>query len=201
MTEWYRSSTAYKEAVAASDICTIDGIGIALAIYRQYARVAPRLTGVGVVQCMIEMIKNTGQSLIIVGATDESRKAAERTLAGMGVTVCDGCSPTVSMYGDMDPELDVRIPDDSIVLVALGMPKQEFWIRRRMLSGPEQRCVYFGIGGVIDYLSGSAIFAPTPIRWAGLEWLFRLAFEPRKRWRRQFTTLPQFFVREIIAIW
>ena len=86
------------------------------------------------------------------------------------------------------------------MLVALGIPKQERWIRRRIDDGDANNCIYAGIGGAVDYLSGDAFFAPAAIRGLGLEWLFRLVLEPRKRVSRQLSTLPRFLVREILAL-
>ena len=41
-----------------------------------------------------------------------------------------------------------------------------------------------GVGAGIDYLGGAKVPAPSVLRHVGLEWLFRLAMEPRRLWRR-----------------
>ena len=44
--------------------------------------------------------------------------------------------------------------------------------------------VMIGVGAAFDYLAGTKASAPTYLRHAGFEWLFRLAVEPRRLWRR-----------------
>ena len=69
-----------------------------------------------------------------------------------------------------------------ILLVGMGMPRQEHWIiaNHSLLDVP----VILTCGGCINYLAG---VVPLPPRWlgqVGLEWLFRLLTEPRRLWKR-----------------
>lgn len=69
-----------------------------------------------------------------------------------------------------------------IVWVGIGTPKQERWIaeHRDRLAAP----VMIGVGAAFDFLSGHKPQAPQWLRRGGLEWLFRLASEPRRLWPR-----------------
>jgi len=69
------------------------------------------------------------------------------------------------------------------------MPAQERWIARNLPQLPSLR-VAIGVGGVFDQLAGRVRLPPAMIHAVGFEWLWRLAFEPR-RWRRQ-RVLPLF---------
>jgi N-acetylglucosaminyldiphosphoundecaprenol N-acetyl-beta-D-mannosaminyltransferase len=69
------------------------------------------------------------------------------------------------------------------------MPKQERWIARNLPELPAVR-VAIGVGGVFDQLAGVQKVPPAVFHAVGLEWLWRLAREPR-RWRRQ-RVLPVF---------
>jgi N-acetylglucosaminyldiphosphoundecaprenol N-acetyl-beta-D-mannosaminyltransferase len=200
MAEWYYSDPGYKATVDAADIRTIDGVGVALALYRQYGRSASRFTGVNLVNSLIEVAQDERRRVIIVGATPASRSIVEGQLRKRGIDVGEGCSPLVTDVGEvLSDGLSGDIPRNAIVLVALGIPKQERWIRRQIAAGAPPGCIFAGIGGVIDYLSGTATFAPAFLRRLGLEWLFRLVLEPRKRLKRQATTLPNFLYREILT--
>jgi len=77
-----------------------------------------------------------------------------------------------------------------ILLVALGVPKQEFWIHQNMYRLNCKVCI--GVGGSIDIFAGTATLAPEFMRKAGLEWLFRLIREPR-RYKRMMD-LPRFIL-------
>jgi N-acetylglucosaminyldiphosphoundecaprenol N-acetyl-beta-D-mannosaminyltransferase len=69
-----------------------------------------------------------------------------------------------------------------IVWVGLSTPKQERWMfeHRERLSVP----VLIGVGAAFDFHTGRVAHAPEWMRENGLEWLFRLATEPRRLWRR-----------------
>jgi len=75
--------------------------------------------------------------------------------------------------------LDSR-PD--ILWVGLSTPKQEIWMAeyRDLLGVP----VMVGVGAAFDFLTGRTSQAPRWMREHGLEWLFRLATEPRRLWKR-----------------
>jgi N-acetylglucosaminyldiphosphoundecaprenol N-acetyl-beta-D-mannosaminyltransferase len=69
-----------------------------------------------------------------------------------------------------------------ILLVGMGMPRQEVWIARNYEQLPT--CVMFSVGGAFDYEAG--VQKPCP-RWmgrAGVEWLYRLASNPRRLFSR-----------------
>ena len=57
------------------------------------------------------------------------------------------------------------------------------------------RCVQLGVGAAFDQLAGVTPRAPAWMQASGLEWLFRLAVEPRRLWRRYFYTNSAFVLR------
>lgn len=69
-----------------------------------------------------------------------------------------------------------------VVWVGLGHPKQELWMQahREFLETP----VLAGVGAAFDFLSGRKREAPEWIKRSGLQWLHRLASDPRRLWRR-----------------
>lgn len=77
---------------------------------------------------------------------------------------------------------DIQESKPHIVLVGMGIPKQEIWIHNNWPTLPN--AVYMGIGGVFYYIAGIKSRAPKWMRDNALEWLFRLAQEPRRLWKR-----------------
>ena len=69
-----------------------------------------------------------------------------------------------------------------LVLVALGNPRQENFIT--LLSHHLPEATFVGVGALFDFIAGEAPRAPNWMRQAKLEWLFRLAREPTRLWRR-----------------
>jgi N-acetylglucosaminyldiphosphoundecaprenol N-acetyl-beta-D-mannosaminyltransferase len=96
--------------------------------------------------------------------------------------------------------VDEASPD--VLWVGLSSPKQEKWMyeHRYRLKVP----VMLGVGAAFDMNCGNLRRAPGWMREHGLEWLFRLASEPRRLWRRYLITIPKavwFVCMELLQFW
>jgi N-acetylglucosaminyldiphosphoundecaprenol N-acetyl-beta-D-mannosaminyltransferase len=78
------------------------------------------------------------------------------------------------------------------VWVGLSTPKQERWMaeHRDRLEAP----VLVGVGAALDFHAGVLRQAPRFMQRSGIEWLFRLAMEPRRLWRRYLRNNPAFLL-------
>ncbi|HIA06964.1 MAG TPA: glycosyltransferase [Flavobacteriales bacterium] len=76
-----------------------------------------------------------------------------------------------------------------IVLVGRGCPRQEKWVALHQDKIP---AVLMAVGAAFDFHSGKLKHAPIWMQNSGLEWLFRLAQEPRRLFKRYFTTNSYF---------
>jgi N-acetylglucosaminyldiphosphoundecaprenol N-acetyl-beta-D-mannosaminyltransferase len=85
---------------------------------------------------------------------------------------------------------DIARSGADVVWVGLGVPKQEKWMARMRdrLDAP----VLVGVGAAFDFHAGLVRQAPAWMQRTGLEWLFRLAQEPRRLWRRYLRYNPRF---------
>jgi N-acetylglucosaminyldiphosphoundecaprenol N-acetyl-beta-D-mannosaminyltransferase len=87
--------------------------------------------------------------------------------------------------------------DADVVLLALGAPKQERWAHRersRLNSG-----VVLCLGATIDFMAKTISRAPQWMRRTGLEWVFRLAGEPKRlagRYARDAVVFPRLLLEE-----
>jgi N-acetylglucosaminyldiphosphoundecaprenol N-acetyl-beta-D-mannosaminyltransferase len=91
-----------------------------------------------------------------------------------------------------DEEVIARIRDvgPQVVWVGLSTPKQEIWMHMHM---HRIGCgVGVGVGAAFDLLAGAKQQAPRFVQRSGLEWLFRLAVEPRRLFRRYAFIVPRF---------
>lgn len=186
----------YAEAVKNSDVRTCDGVGVQVAARMRGSLVPPRATGVALSSALIEASVARGWKVMIIGAQESVRRNFEERLVRSGVAVAPGSSAMIDVPAQTAETLAPAIPERCVVLVALGVPKQELLIRELRQRVPHA-AIYVGVGGAIDYLSGVAVYPPALLRRLGLEWLFRLIREPRKRLKRQFTSLPLFALREL----
>ena len=94
-------------------------------------------------------------------------------------------------FGDTDDAAvvaEINASGAQLVFVALGSPKQELWIDRHRDALSASLCQ--GVGGSFDVLAGTVKSAPALFRRLNLEWLYRLASNPRRLLRQ--TALPRF---------
>lgn len=92
-------------------------------------------------------------------------------IVGRNATWWDGRNAT-------DVVEQIRAAQPDLVIVALGCPKQELWMRRH--ASMIMPAVAIGLGGSLDFVAGAIRRAPTWMSRSGLEWLYRLAQEPRR---------------------
>lgn len=76
-----------------------------------------------------------------------------------------------------------------IVFVSLGCPKQEEWMARQQ---GKLNAVMIGVGAAFGFHSNTVHQAPRWMMALGLEWLYRLATEPRRLWKRYAINNPAF---------
>lgn len=84
-----------------------------------------------------------------------------------------------------------------IVLVAMGTPHQEIWIAQKLSA--DHAAVIISVGALFDFLSGNVKRAPAWMRAARCEWLYRLALEPARLWKRYIIGNPRFILHVLMA--
>jgi N-acetylglucosaminyldiphosphoundecaprenol N-acetyl-beta-D-mannosaminyltransferase len=96
---------------------------------------------------------------------------------------------------EAEPAFRQRLKDlqPRLILVGLGVPRQEYWIAEHRYLCPE--AVWIGVGGSFDIWAGQKFRAPIWLRENHLEWVYRLYKEPW-RWRRMLA-LPKFALRAL----
>lgn len=82
-----------------------------------------------------------------------------------------------------------------ILLVAMGVPRQEFWIAEHLT--PDHCTMPLAVGALFDLTTGNVPRAPKWMRNLRIEWVYRLAQEPKRLWRRYLVGNPLFLARVI----
>jgi N-acetylglucosaminyldiphosphoundecaprenol N-acetyl-beta-D-mannosaminyltransferase len=112
--------------------------------------------------------------------------------------------PALNIAGTHAPPFRKLTPDETtadidrihqsgaaIVFVALGCPKQEFWMAQQQ---GKLQAVMVGVGAAFAFHSGEVSQAPRWMMATGLEWLYRLAVEPERLWQRYLINNPVFLI-------
>jgi len=180
-----------SDILKKAEMTICDGIGIVIAARLLYGQKIRRCTGADLFHCIMEEAERENWSIFLLGSSAESnKKACEKIKEEF---------PKVKIAGALDGYFKDDLKAISIineskpdcVFVAMGSPKQEFWIARNMQD--INASFFMGIGGTLDVVSGCVQRAPRLFQKTGTEFLYRLVTNP-KRWKRQLV-LPVFFYR------
>jgi N-acetylglucosaminyldiphosphoundecaprenol N-acetyl-beta-D-mannosaminyltransferase len=189
---------AYRNKLNSADIALPDGVGLFFAAGLLGKRLVERITGVEFIE---ELCKASNEKTVSMGFLGGKTGVAELTANCLKkkypwINVVFTGSEWPS--GERLKNKNIKILQSSILhpksidilFVAFGVPKQEEWIYENLDKLPVKAAI--GVGGAFDFLSGTVPRAPFIVRYAGLEWLFRLITQPW-RWRRQLALIN--FVR------
>ncbi|MGI6850977.1 WecB/TagA/CpsF family glycosyltransferase [Mesorhizobium sp. 1B3] len=181
--------------VLADFLILPDGIGVDLAGRLLYGEAFPaNLNGTDFIPAFLEAMK-TPLTVGLLGAKRSNADAAAEALSAFApqhnfVVVHDGFFSKQEEPMVVDRIAALR-PD--ILLVAMGVPRQEYWIDRNLTR---HHCIMpIAVGALLDFLSGAIPRAPHWMRRLRLEWLFRLSIEPGRLWRRYVVGNPLFLAR------
>ena len=175
-----------------ADLVLPDGIGIFLAAKWQKLltpnrpALPARVPGCDITMALLATAKN--HSCYLLGAAPGVAERARDNLKRQGVTVIGAHD------GYFDEEKEKMIIDEicalkpDILLVGMGMPKQEEWCAKHLNRLPCK--ITLCIGGTIDIIAENVSRAPKFMRRLGLEWLYRLITDPRRI--RRMLDLPRF---------
>jgi N-acetylglucosaminyldiphosphoundecaprenol N-acetyl-beta-D-mannosaminyltransferase len=187
MTMTARSNPSLAAVMEAAELVIPDGAGVVWALGRQGLRV-PRSPGIELARRLLEHGAQRGWRMALVGASPETMARLQERLTveipGLQLALaCHGYQSAETWPG-IERRLQELQPD--LVLVALGVPRQETWIH-----GLQPRTgLWMGVGGSFDVWAGVKKRAPGWLGSLRLEWLYRLLQEPQ-RWRRMLA-LPAF---------
>ena len=185
-----RKNKDFSEIVEHADLVVPDGIGVEIGL-KILGHKVRRIPGIELGRALIVKFSDENKTVAFVGAKPEVVESAVKMLRtdiqNLNVVYFhDGYFKDANIIMD---SLYQAKPD--LVLVALGSPKQEFFIDEMKTRLPNS--TFIGLGGSFDVWAGYVERAPEIYQNLGLEWLYRTIKEP-KRFKRIFPTLPLFIL-------
>ncbi len=189
-----QENSEFASAINSSDLNVPDGVGIKLALKLRGENIQ-NIRGVEFSKNLLKIASEKNYKVALFGAKEEVLQAAIQKLK----EEFPNLNIVFQRNGYFEDEEQIRhdiiSASPNILLVALGAPKQEFFIKR--IAGSLNSCVSIGVGGSFDVYSGLTKEAPKIWRMLGLEWLYRTLSDP-KRFKRIFPTLPLFLIKCIM---
>ena len=188
MTMVARRNRELGDVIRAADLVVPDGAGVVWALGRQGVRVR-RSPGIELAWSLLNYAAAHGWRVALLGASPDvmERLSArlDQQLPSLQLVFAEHGYQEEHAWPELEARLGRHRPD--LVLVALGVPRQEIWIQRNRSQLPG---LWMGVGGSFDVWSGTKTRAPAWTSRLQLEWLYRLLQDPR-RWKR-YLVLPQF---------
>lgn len=181
-----------KQVINNASMVTADGSGVVWASRQLGQPLAERVTGIDLVNSICQQSAQKGWKIYILGSAPG---VADQAAANIQAKY-PGCNIIGTHHGYFDAKEEKAVlaqiaaskPD--VLFVALGAPKQEYWIVQHQpkLNIP----VAMGIGGSMDVLSGNVKRAPQWMQKMSLEWLYRLIIQPTRF--KRILALPKFML-------
>jgi N-acetylglucosaminyldiphosphoundecaprenol N-acetyl-beta-D-mannosaminyltransferase len=189
--------TQYQQVVNQAMIVTPDGMPLVWGLRLLGIKQQPRVYGPDLMLAWCDRAAKQHLSIYLYGASEVTLTQLEQNLRSQfpGLAIAGSYAPPY--LEQITPELiasdvaRINAADPAVVFVALGCPKQEFWMAA---AAGELKAIAIGVGAAFDFHAGTVPQAPRWMMKLGLEWLYRFAQEPGRLWRRYVINNPAFVV-------
>lgn len=186
---------ALAQILMGAQMVVADGTGVVWASRILGRPVPHRIPGIDLTSALLERCATLGKSVYLLGAEPGvAEKAAGRLIAKYPGLQVAGTRHGFFTDAENDAVVEhINISGASLLLVAMGVPRQERWIaKNKERLSPH---VTIGVGGALDVFAGIATRAPRWVQELGLEWAYRVVRDP-KRFKR-LGALPRFVVQTL----
>lgn len=177
-----------QKAYSEADLILTDGKPL-LWISRLYGNpIKEKVSGSDLFPLLCRLAAHRGYKMFFLGAAEGVADLAAENLRrkNKGLKICGTYSPPQGFENDRvqcDQIIErIKETNPDILIVALGCPKQEYFIHkyRKRLNVP----LSLGLGASLDFEAGTVTRAPKWMQLHGLEWLYRILQEPRRMLKR-----------------
>ncbi len=208
LTMLHQDSANFRHVIHHADLTIVDGAPLVRASKWLGKDLPERVAGSDLVFNLFEAaIEEMPLRVFLLGAAPGvANRAAE---------VVEERWPAVNVVGTLSPDFgfekdaeqnaeilkEVNAAEPDVLVIGLGAPKQETWAyrHREQIGAAVTLCV----GGTIDFIAGEQKRAPTWMRKSGVEWIWRMATNPKRllgRYVRDTIRLPRLFLDEISGL-
>lgn len=154
-----------KQNLQKAEVQVVDGVGLWLVLkFRGWRGI--RITGVDLVKQFLALAETENRGVLVIlkrgglSSKEAVEKALKQEYPALLLSVC---------YQEEVPSTQA-----DLILITLGAPEQEY------LAETFQQGIVMGVGGAIDFLTGTQKRAPKFLQIVGLEWFWRLLLQPKR---------------------
>ncbi|MEA3239579.1 MAG: WecB/TagA/CpsF family glycosyltransferase [Candidatus Bipolaricaulota bacterium] len=183
------------DAYLNADLVVPDGVGLVWATRLLGVPLPGRVPGIVLAEEMLRRRCDRACRVFLLGGREgvavRARACLLRRFPGLDIV-----GTQHGYFSDEEEVIDqVRAAQPDILLVGMGVPRQELFMTRarNRLDIP----LMIGIGGALDIFAGDRMRAPLFWQSLGLEWLYRVFQEPRRM--RDALLIPRFMTRVLVV--
>lgn len=189
------SSSSMMTNLNNSDFNLADGSGVRLGAQRQGVKLLDNNNGTDLLPLLCKKLAKEGKAIYMLGAKPGVALKAAINLqeAYPGLLIAGTRDGYFSDDENSDVVESINKSLASVVLVAMGSPRQEAWIAEN--SDKLNVDTVLAVGGLFDFFSGNIPRSPEFLRLIGAEWLFRLYQEPLTKFKRYVVGNPIYLWR------
>lgn len=184
----------FKTVLENASLVIPDGMPLVWTQKIKGFKAAQRVSGPDLMLELCKLCSQNGQSIFLLGANQVTLDLLSKNLVRRfpGLVIAGTHAPDMLPE---QPQLDKAIVKKingsgaSFLFVGLGCPKQEYWCAH---YAPHLNAIAIGVGAAFDFHAGTKKRPPLFIQRAGFEWLYRLASEPGRLWKRYLTSNTAF---------
>lgn len=194
-------NNSFARIVNNCELINADGISIVLAGRILGERIPERVAGIDLMNQLVDLCDQKGYSIYLLGAKDYIVKKTADVLCKSHnelniVGFHDGFF-LKNEWKHISNEIKTLSPD--IVFVGISSPTKEYLIDFLQKCGND--CVFMGVGGSFDVISGAIRRAPKWVQNIGMEWFYRFLQEPKRLFKRYFIGNLAFVILVIAEKW
>jgi len=192
-----------RDIVNKSGMAVPDGMPLVWLAHYSGFKETTRIYGPDLMLALCNYSVSRGYKHFFYGGNDGAAQELSDVLSRRypGLQIVGAYSPPFRDVGSLEDKLVIEDINDlhpDIVWVGLGTPKQDYWVanHRKLLNTP----VIIAVGAAFDFHTGRIKQAPEWMQRSGLEWLFRLAMEPRRLTHRYLVYNPLFIMHVLLQL-
>ncbi len=174
-----KTDSDFKQILNHTELNICDGFGIQLLSKLLHRKNIKRITGVEVAELLCKICAHEKKKIFFLGGRNVAKEASlkmKKKYPNLKIAGFSEGTPNELLNEVIESKPDA-------ILVAYGAPAQEKWIKKFHKEIPSLR-IGIGIGGTFDFWAGKVKRAPNFAQKIGIEWLWRLAQEPKTRAKR-----------------
>ena len=186
-----------KRIVNSCGVINADGASVVLAGKFLNKELPERVAGIDLMDRLVAMSAQKGYSIYLLGAKEEVvQKTASVLKEKYPSLMIEGVHNGYFKKEDWPViSQEIKEKDPDIVFVGITSPLKEYLVE--YLQNDGNKAVFMGVGGSFDVISGNIPRAPEWMQKANLEWLFRMAQEPKRLFKRYLVGNTEFIVSVI----